>query len=43
MLDFVMSVAQYDEFPENVGYSHVRKLSTIIQDAVLDRLETLED
>ena len=43
MLDFLTSLSRFEDFPENVSYNHIKKLSGVIQDSVLNRLETVED
>ena len=43
MLDFLGSLSQYEDFPENLSYSYFKKLSTIIQDVILEKLEEIED
>ena len=30
MLDFLTSLSRFEDFPENVSYNHVKKLSGII-------------
>lgn len=43
MLDFLSSLSRFEDFPDNLSYNYFKKLSTIIQDVVLDRLESIED
>ena len=43
ILDFLGSLSQYEDWPENLSYSYFKKLSSIIQDVILERLEEIED
>ena len=43
MMEFLNSVNQYEDFPEDLSYSYLKRLSIILQDVILDRLYVVKD
>ena len=43
MFDLLGGFAQFEEFPTNLSYSYAKRLSTLLQDIMIDEIEDVDD
>ena len=43
MFDLLGGMAQFEEFPVNLSYNYAKRLSTLLQDIMLEEIEEFED